>query len=116
MMQRMFARQALLSLFCVTAVITACGGGDPPTRTPAGGLVTCRADADCVLTDHTSCNRCCASNPLALPKDKHERQQNLCAAVDMEPCAPNIECPKVAPLSQYVAKCKEGTCAAVKAN
>jgi len=117
MMQHMFARHALLTLFCVASIVTACGGGEAPTRTPAGGLVTCRADADCVLSEQAGgCLGCCKSNPLALPKDEYERQQRKCANVGMVACDPNIECPKVAPLSQYVARCKEGTCAAVKAN
>jgi hypothetical protein len=113
----MFVRQTLLSSFSVAAVVTACGGGDAPARTPAGGLVTCRADADCVLSEHAgSCIACCKSNPLALPKDEYERQQRKCENLGMVACAPNIECPKVAPISEFVAKCKEGTCAAMRAN
>jgi hypothetical protein len=112
----MFCRSLLLSVVSVASVVAACGGGDAPSRTPAGGLATCRADTDCVVTDRKGCGRCCASDPVALPKEEIERQQHLCEISDFPACAPNIECPKVAPTSQFIAKCKEGTCAAVKAN
>ncbi len=94
------------------AVLAACASS-PPARTPSGAPASCHADTDCVVTDFAGCCACCKAEPHAVPKDEAERQQHACAAC--APCSAGIECPKIAGrVAELVARCKEGTCAAVR--
>jgi hypothetical protein len=99
-------------LFALVA-IAACGS-DPPARTPAGAKASCFADTDCVVTDFTTCCSCCRSAPHALPKVEAGRQTDRCKVADCAPCADNLTCAPQPPTTDFVAKCNEGTCAAVK--
>lgn len=97
----------------------ACGGGggeaQQPGKTPSGARASCSTDVDCVLTSDEggACCAPCPGSPRAIPQLAFEQHKNKCAAVDCKPPSDRIECPKVEPLTQFVAKCKEGTCAAV---
>ncbi len=92
-------------------VAVACGEKEP-THTPAGGRISCRADADCVVVGSTGCCTCCPSNPTAIPVEEHTRQQNHCASVSCAACPKGIECPATASIMDFVARCIEGTCRA----
>ncbi len=93
-------------------VIVACASS--PSRTPAGGPVSCHDDGDCTVTDFGGCCACCKAEPRALPVVELQRQQQLCAAASCAACDPNIQCPSVTKrAADFVAKCKDGTCAAV---
>src|SRR5215471_6045301 len=94
------------------ALVVACGSSPPPGRTPSGGYTSCTADADCVVTTWNGCCACCPSEPRALPSAKLDEQQKRCAAASCAACSDRLDCPKSAPVSSFVAKCKDGTCAA----
>jgi hypothetical protein len=106
----------------LVAIVTflACGGGgenQQPGKTPTGARASCSADADCALTNDEggACCAPCAGSPRAIPQLAYEQHKNKCAAVDCkEPSSDRVECPKVEPMTAFHAKCKEGTCAAVK--
>jgi hypothetical protein len=102
----------LFAFALVAGAIAACGKTEPG-RTPAGGKVTCASDSDCVVVNRTSCCTCCDGVAVAIPKDEQARVEKKCAAADCQACSASIACPKVEPTSAFVAKCTDGTCAAV---
>lgn len=96
--------------------VAACGSSDPPGRTPSGAKASCASDSDCVITTGETCCKPCEDNPRAIPAFEHERQRNKCAATSCQARSDSdrIECPTVESPAGYVAKCQQGTCAAVK--
>jgi len=93
-------------------VIAACASA--PAKTPSGAPASCASDGDCVVTDFAGCCACCKAEPRALPRIEAERQQHACASASCTACDERIECPKVTGrLAGFVARCKDGTCAAV---
>jgi hypothetical protein len=103
-------RPLLAAAVCL-ALAVACGSSPPPGRTPSGGYVSCGSDADCVVTNWNGCCGCCPSEPRAVPATKLEEQKTRCGTC--APCSDRLDCPKVQPISSFVAACKDGTCAAV---
>jgi hypothetical protein len=105
-----------LFVFAFVAVVGlsagACGKSEPG-RTPSGGKISCSSDSDCVVVNRTSCCTCCDGLAVAIPKDEQGRIDKKCSVVDCQACSASIACPKVEPVSAFVAKCTEGTCAAV---
>src|SRR5262245_2937835 len=95
------------------ALIIACGSSPRPGRPPSGGYTTCTSDAECVVTTWSGCCACCPGEPRALPSAKLEDQQKRCAAAACAACSDRLDCPKSPPVSAFVARCNEGTCAAV---
>lgn len=91
----------------------ACGKSEALGKTPSGARASCASDSDCVLTTTTSCCSCCPNAPAALPKEEQERKESECARVSCKPCDEKIECAKVESIESFVAKCKDGACAAV---
>jgi hypothetical protein len=104
-------RSVLTLAFVAGGLVIACGKTEPG-RTPSGGKISCASDSDCVVVNHTSCCSCCDGPPVALPKVEHARLESKCAAVDCQACSASIACAKVEPVSAFVAKCTDGTCAA----
>ena len=107
-------RRSAFAALSFLALAVACGSSDPPLRTPAGARASCAADADCVVTSSSGCCACCKDAPHAIPQPEFARKERTCAAVDCAPCTEGIQCPKVEDASAFVAKCREGTCAAVR--
>ena len=96
-------------------VVGACGGADNKGTTPTGARASCGSDSDCAVTDLSpGCCQSCRDAPHAIPTLAFEQQKNRCSVVDCAPSSDRIECPKVEPIDGFVAKCKEGTCAATK--
>ena len=95
----------------IAGVVAACGSKEP-THTPTGGPISCRADAECALMNRTCC-ACCASSPSAIPVVEREREEARCARTSCQACPPGIDCPSVASMGDFVARCVDGTCKAV---
>jgi hypothetical protein len=102
----------LVAVVVSLALVVACGS-TPPGRTPSGGYISCSSDAECVVTTFSGCCACCPGEPRAVPSAKLEAQQNRCAAAGCPACSDRLECPKASPVASFVAKCNDGTCAAV---
>lgn len=94
-------------------LIAACGSSEDKTKTPSGARASCQEDSECVLVTATTCCAICQSEPRAIPKEDHVRQENKCATLDCAKASDRVECPKVASPDGFVAKCKDRTCAAV---
>jgi len=116
-------RSLLLRIGTVsTLVFFACGGsGDQqPGKTPSGARASCSNDAECVVTNegggNSACCAACPDAPRAIPQLAFEQHKNKCAATSCvaQSSTDRVECPVVEPVAHFVAKCKEGTCAAVK--
>jgi hypothetical protein len=105
-------RSLLVVALVACGLLVACGKTEPG-RTPSGGKISCASDSGCVVTNHTTCCSCCDGPPVALPNDEHARLENKCAAADCPACSASIACAKVEPVSAFVARCIDGTCAAV---
>jgi hypothetical protein len=94
-------------------IIGACASRGP-ARTPTGARASCSSDDDCIVTDFAGCCPCCKIEPYAAPRGDAARRKNACAATECTACDPNVVCPKVVGrVADLVAKCKDGTCAAV---
>ena len=92
--------------------IGACASG--PAKTPTGALASCHGDDDCVVTDFAACCACCKSEPRALPRGEDARRRNACTPESCPKCDEHIECANVQRrVADLVAKCDQGTCAAV---
>ncbi len=109
----MLRRAASFGLVALTVQV-ACGSSKVDGQTPSGGRASCAADRDCVVTDRSDCCAPCKARPFAIPTLAFEQQENRCAVVDCAPVSDRIECPAVPPKTLFVAKCKDGTCAAVQ--
>ena len=95
-------------------LLGACGGSEDKTKTSTGARASCAQDADCVVTDTINCCAACKMAPLAIPKLSFEQNENKCSVVDCSARSERVECPQVASKDGFVAKCNDGTCAAVK--
>jgi hypothetical protein len=111
-MRRSLWGVAFVASAVLASVVAACGKSEPG-RTPSGGKISCTSDADCRVVNHTSCCTCCDGVAVAIPKEEEARIEGKCATVDCQACSASIACPKVEPVSAFVARCTEGTCAAV---
>ena len=109
----MLGRAASLAV-AVLLLHPSCAGGGKEGKTPSGARASCAEDADCTVVDSVNCCAPCLEAPRAIPTLAFERQANRCDAVECEPASDRIECPKVEPKAVFVAKCKDGTCAAVR--
>jgi hypothetical protein len=98
----------------VIVVVTACGGEPSPARTPAGGRASCAKDSDCVVTDRSGCCDACPRAPFAIPSLVSEQRKNQCSVVECAAPPAGVVCAKVDSPVGYVARCREGTCAAEK--
>ena len=98
----------------VVVVLSACGGSEDKGKTPSRARASCAADSECVVTDRSHCCAPCLEAPRAIPALAFEQQKNKCAAVECGAASDRIECPKVESKDGFVAKCNDGTCAAVK--
>jgi hypothetical protein len=96
--------------------LLSCGSSEDkaPAKTPSGARASCAADSECVITNQRACCPACAEAPYAIPTLAFEQHKNKCAAAACVAPSDRIECPKVDPVEMFVAKCKEGTCAAIK--
>ena len=113
-MRRRATSLGLVALTVVLTVLMACGSSKNEGKTPSGARASCAADSDCVVTDRSNCCAPCKARPFAMPTLAFEQQENRCSAVDCAPASDRIECPPVPPRTLFVAKCKDGTCAAVQ--
>lgn len=113
-MLRRAASFGLVALSVGVTTLVACGSSKNEGKTPSGARASCAADGDCVVTDRSNCCAPCKAHPFAIPMLAFEQQENRCAVVDCAPASDRIECSAVPPKTLFVAKCKDGTCAAVQ--
>ena len=113
-MRRRAASLGLVALSVALTVLAACGSSKTDGKTPSGARASGAADSDCVVTDQSNCCAPCKARPFAMPMLAFEQQENRCSLVDCAPTSERIECPAVPPKSEFSAKCKDGTCAAVQ--
>jgi hypothetical protein len=106
--------RSIASLTALVVLFLACASSPPPGRTPSGGYTSCTSDADCVVTTFGGCCACCPDTPRAVPASKLEAQRTSCARADCATCSDRIDCPKTEPVSAFVARCQDGTCAALR--
>lgn len=84
-------------------------GAPRPSRVTTIGDQTCKADADCAITNHSDCCRCCPEQPLATSRKWLAWRDGQCKTTRCEPCA-NAPCEEVESPSAYVSLCRQGRC------
>jgi hypothetical protein len=101
-------------LAVVVVAVVACSGSESATKTPSGARASCAADADCEVTNFAGCCACCESTAHAVPVLALSQQRSHCGVKECAACSTNIACASIERAEGYVARCKDGTCAAVR--
>jgi hypothetical protein len=112
--QGLLPKKLFAASLAALALAVACASSGPPARTPSGARASCSAAADCVVTNFGGCCACCKDAVHAVPASDFAHRQHQCSVVDCSACADGIVCPKVEDAAGFVAKCQDGTCAAVR--
>jgi hypothetical protein len=106
---------ATISAIALLALLVACSKSETPVTTPPAARASCSADADCEVTNFGGCCACCESSAHAVPAIALSQERARCAIKDCEvKCSPNTECAKIEPAAAFTARCKDGTCTAVR--